>query len=139
MSWTSPPALGSRPTFRTSCARKGTTDVVVDFSDLRFLSARGVHTVLWADRDAREHGITLQLVVTRRRFVRLFTLLGLDRRLRLRSDLASARRNFTSPAGPPSSRTAEEGSASGSRPVAARRCTAHYSAGRRGAPVVAQG
>lgn len=71
----------------------GATDLIVDLRHLDFLSAHGVRAVLAADREARAHGVRLQLVIAQRRPARLFALLGLDRHLALRSDLETARRH----------------------------------------------
>ncbi len=70
-------------------AQSATSNVVLDLCELEFMDSSGAHVILAADcRARREHG---RLIVVRRpgSFERLFSLLGLDRRLELVEQPAS--------------------------------------------------
>jgi anti-anti-sigma factor len=67
-------------------------DVIVDLTRVELLSVAGVRSVLRAEAAARAEDVRLQLVINRRDVVRVLTVLGVDDRLCVRPDLATARR-----------------------------------------------
>jgi anti-anti-sigma regulatory factor len=69
------------------------TDLIVDFTRMRLLSARAVCSVLRADATARDRRVRLQVVIPAGSGIaEVSALLDLDGRVCVRPDLAAARR-----------------------------------------------
>ena len=85
--------LANAPALRAALAEaagSGRALVVVDMSRTRFCDSAGLNALVTADRQARESGGELRLVVTGESVVRVVALTGVDRVIPIYADLEEA-------------------------------------------------